>query len=174
MPKQIQKSAETPDNDFETELHEMVEQVSPTEKQKIPEQESTQEQRLEKVSEQEDVTKKQEGEQEPIVTPTSQAEPVVSDKTETAKKIENVLAEDLDQLFLELDSEAQMAFKQGGEQAAQEIEGLLQKAKVKVKEIIEVIRKWLILLPGVNKFFIEKEAKIKAEKILKIKEENKN
>jgi len=58
-----------------------------------------------------------------------------------------------------------------GEETARKIDVLLNRTRVKTEKIISLIRKWLSLLPGVNKFFLEKEAKKKAEEIIKLKED---
>jgi hypothetical protein len=42
-----------------------------------------------------------------------------------------------------------------------------------VKKILALIRDWLKLIPGVNRFFLEQEAKIKTDKILLAAEEKK-
>ena len=83
--------------------------------------------------------------------------------------IDDVLAEGLDQVFLKMDPQTQRRFKEEGEKTASKINLLLNKAKVGVSKIIVLIKKWLGLVPGANKFFLEQEAKIKADKILKIK-----
>ena len=36
-------------------------------------------------------------------------------------------------------------------------------------KIIDVIKKWLSIIPGINKFFLEQEAKIKTDKIMELK-----
>ena len=64
----------------------------------------------------------------------------------------------------------QLKFKQRGELAAKKIEQKLRHAKVRLQDIIAIILDWLKTIPGVNKFFIEQEAKIKAEKIIKLKQ----
>ena len=48
--------------------------------------------------------------------------------------------------------------------------GLLGQVKVKIDQIVSVIRRWLMIIPGVNKFFIEQESKIKAQKLLLLKQ----
>jgi len=50
------------------------------------------------------------------------------------------------------------------------INTLLDKAKINLGKIASLIRKWLSIIPGVNKFFLEQEAKIKADEIMKLKE----
>ena len=38
--------------------------------------------------------------------------------------------------------------------------------KVKVRDVVHLIREWLLVIPGVNAFFLEQEAKIKTDRIL--------
>jgi len=85
------------------------------------------------------------------------------------RQIEKVLEEDLLPLYRELNSEQRMQFRVAGEEAAGKIERLLSKAVVRARDVIKVLKDWLSLLPGVNRFFIEQEAKIKADKILFLK-----
>ncbi|MCG2701421.1 hypothetical protein L6267_04600 [Candidatus Parcubacteria bacterium] len=92
-----------------------------------------------------------------------------SSNKQREKQIEDVLAKGLDEAFLSMDPQKQREFKKMGEQTAREINNLLDQAKVKIKKIITLIRKWLSIIPGVNKFFIEQESKIKADEIIKLK-----
>ena len=45
----------------------------------------------------------------------------------------------------------------------------MQQTKIQVKKIFILIISWLKIIPGVNKFFLEQEAKIKADRILDLK-----
>ena len=85
------------------------------------------------------------------------------------KQIEDILAKGLEEAYLSMSLQKQSEFKKAGEQISREINNLLGLAKVKVKKIISLIKKWLFIIPGVNKFFIEQESKIKADKIIKLK-----
>ncbi len=85
---------------------------------------------------------------------------------EKIEKIENILARDLDDIYLGLEEEQQKTFKVEGEKTAREISGLLEKAKVNTAKIIDLIKNWLKMIPGVNKFFIEQEAKIRGDEII--------
>ena len=87
-------------------------------------------------------------------------------KDPVVAQIESVMSEDLTDLFLALSPEKQAEFQQKGEETASAIKEMLMQAKVNVKKIFELLRDWMKLLPGVNKFFLEQEAKIKADKIL--------
>lgn len=91
-------------------------------------------------------------------------------KPTSLQEVEEVLAEDLEDEYVKMTPKQQKKFKQEGEVTAIKINTLLQKTKTKVKKIIDLIRKWLQLIPGVNKFFIEQEAKIKADKLMDMKD----
>lgn len=104
---------------------------------------------------------------------TAVAVPVPLAKDPVVTQIENVMAEDLTDLFLSLPPEQQAAFQQKGEETASMIKEIVMQAKVNMKKVFELIRDWLKLLPGVNKFFLEQEAKIKADKILMLAQEEK-
>ena len=84
--------------------------------------------------------------------------------------IDNILAEGLNEVFIGMNAQQQKEFKQKGEETVTKINLLLSQAKVKVNKIIDLIRAWLKFVPGINKFFLEQEVKIKADKILKIKD----
>lgn len=86
------------------------------------------------------------------------------------KGIEKILEADLGDRYLNMPPEKQREFRNAGEKTAKEINSLLDKAKIKIGKIISLIKKWLFIIPGVNKFFLEQEAKIKADKIIKIKD----
>jgi len=88
------------------------------------------------------------------------------------KQVENILESDLEEMYLKLAPEKQREFKSKGEETARQINTLLDQAKVKMGKIISLIKRWLSLLPGVNRFFLEQEAKIKADKIIKLKNKN--
>jgi len=63
----------------------------------------------------------------------------------------------------------QKEFQVKGEETVKKINILLSEAKIKVNKIVDLIKRWLKLIPGVNKFFLEQETKLKVDKILKIK-----
>ena len=84
------------------------------------------------------------------------------------KQVENILSQGLESVFLTMDVSSQIAFKQKGEQTAKEIQGLLAGGKAKLKKVISLIINWLRIIPQVNKHFLEQEAKIKADEIMKL------
>ena len=86
-----------------------------------------------------------------------------------AAEIDTILAEGLNEVFIKMNAAQQAEFKKTGEETVVKINKLLMETKVKVNKIVELIRKWLKLIPGVNKFFLEQEVKIKADKIIRLK-----
>lgn len=84
------------------------------------------------------------------------------------KQIEKVLEEHLEVLYAQLPDDKKKEFRVKGEETARSIDVLLHRTKVKLREIISLIVSWLSLIPGVNKFFIEQQAEIKANKLLAV------
>jgi hypothetical protein len=90
------------------------------------------------------------------------------------KKIEQIMEDGLGDLYNTMNYREQMAFKAKGEETAKSIFQLVyHKSKINVKKIIKLIRNWLKLIPRVNKFFLEQETKIKADKIIALAENDK-
>lgn len=105
-----------------------------------------------------------------IASDTPAAAPQVhSGEAQRIADIERILEEDLSEIYFKLPVSEQAKFRSTGEQAAREINSLLSSTTVKLKKIIEVITNWLKLIPGVNKFFLQQEAKIKADRLLNLK-----
>jgi hypothetical protein len=98
---------------------------------------------------------------------------VVLAKSETVKEIENILSEGLEQAYQNLPANMQAQFRKKGEEAASKIEILISQTKIAVKNILFIIFEWLKIIPGVNRFFLEQESKIKTDKILALAEKNK-
>ena len=85
------------------------------------------------------------------------------------RQVENTLAEGLESLYKELKPAEQVTFKKYGEDTAKKISLLLGQVKIKVSEILKLVRMWLNSIPGINKYFVEQTAKIKADKIIKFR-----
>lgn len=98
---------------------------------------------------------------------------LIKQKSETLKQIESILSENLEDLYKSLPDNLKQEFKEKGEKTASKIEEIIHQAKVVVHKIVDLIRKWLLTVPGVNKFFLEQETKIKADKILALAEKEK-
>jgi len=83
--------------------------------------------------------------------------------------VEQALSNDLEEVYFQMSPETQVVFKKKGEETARAVKTLLEKTKVSAAKIAKLILNWLKLIPGVNKFFLEQEAKIKTDEVLKLK-----
>lgn len=85
-------------------------------------------------------------------------------------EVEHIMEDGIKDAFRELTPIQQEQFKIKGEETAWKIRELLRAAHIKVKKIFQLLLEWLKMLPGINHFFLEQEAKIKTDKILTLKE----
>lgn len=85
------------------------------------------------------------------------------------QQIEKILEQGLKESYNQLSPIAKEEFKLKGEQTAQKINELLKSTHIKAKKVLKLILDWLKMLPGVNKFFLEQEAKIKTDRIISLK-----
>lgn len=88
-------------------------------------------------------------------------------------QIEQLLSDDLFSVYASLPPKAQSEFKSKGEEVAAKIQNMIASAKAVAKDILSLIISWLKIIPGVNSFFLEQEAKIKTDKIMVLAEEEK-
>jgi hypothetical protein len=49
---------------------------------------------------------------------------------------------------------------------------MIQSGKVNIKKIRNLIIRWLRVIPGVNRYFLEQEAKIKTDRISEMKSDS--
>jgi hypothetical protein len=119
---------------------------------------------------------KEEKEKVPVKNDNKQVDLSINDDDETSaqkermKQIDKILAEDMSAIFMGLPKDKQKEFKEEGERTVIKINELIEKAKVKVNKIIKLIKNWLGIIPNANKYYLEQEAKIKTDKILKLKD----
>lgn len=105
----------------------------------------------------------------PIPAPSSGPAPLAPVTAPLQKHVEEVMSAGLADSYAQMDPATQAKFRTVGEETAGKISTLLQSSKVQVKKIVELLVTWLRIIPGVNRFFLEQEAKIKADKILALK-----
>ncbi|MSR85160.1 hypothetical protein EXS71_01845 [Candidatus Uhrbacteria bacterium] len=98
------------------------------------------------------------------------AVPVVVPKDDVTIEVEKILEQGLQQYFQTMPEPAQARFRQKGVEAADKIAGMVRSFHVTVKTVLRLIRDWLMTIPGVNKFFLEQEAKIKTDQIIELEQ----
>jgi hypothetical protein len=89
-----------------------------------------------------------------------------ADQQIVLEKVEKILAEDMDNIFLSLDVRQQADFKKRGEEVSRKIVKILEKSSISFNKIVNLIISWLRIIPHVNKFYLEQEAKIKTDRIM--------
>lgn len=110
----------------------------------------------------------------PVTVNAPSAAPVAktrADKSEALRKIEHVLESDLHEVYKKMPPDLQQSFRKRGEDTAVQVEVLLQKVKVQTKKIFQLLFAWLKIIPGVNQYFLEQEAKLKTDELLRLKED---
>lgn len=119
-------------------------------------------------------------EQSPYVIKSSIQTPAVvaPQKSQSLVATEKLLSENLEDFFVSLDPAKQEEFRLKGEETATKIDEMVTTFRAKARQVISLIKQWLLLIPGINKFFLEQEAKIKTQKIMayarQYKKDNKN
>jgi len=108
---------------------------------------------------------------QPVPNSTQSEEFLSPEEEYELNEVENILEEDLSDVYNSLDPKTKADFKKQGEQTTRIIIGLLHKVHIKTRLIIKIIVKWLKIIPGLNRHFIEQEAKIKTDKIVEMHEE---
>jgi hypothetical protein len=106
----------------------------------------------------------------PKIRPAVASMPSIKD--ELTAKIEKVMEEGINDAYQRLSPVAKQEFKLKGEVAAIKIRELLRSAHVRAKKVLRLILEWLKMLPGINKFFLEQEAKIKTDRIISLQNKN--
>lgn len=143
----------SPEQKERREEKEMVAEAAP---ELSPEEKQKEEELLEKAEELAPVVQPE---------PPQPKDPVLTD-------LEGILAEDLGEIYNNLPEDKKPLFKQKGEEVAGAVKQMIDSGKVRVKNILKLIKEWLQLIPGVNKFFLEQEAKIKTDNIAEYIEAN--
>ncbi|MEK7159401.1 MAG: hypothetical protein AAB575_02005 [Patescibacteria group bacterium] len=93
------------------------------------------------------------------------------EKSEDLVQIESILSEGLEDLYTELPDKRKEEFKQKGEETARSVEKILMAAKFHAQKVVNLIVSWLKMIPGVNKFFLEQDSKIKTDKLIEYRKE---
>lgn len=92
---------------------------------------------------------------------------ITDQKSKMVIEIEELMAQGLGDQYQRMTPEEQAEFRKVGEETASTISQLIDQFKLTAKKGLQLIRRWLRIIPGVNKFFLEQEAKIKADEIIK-------
>ncbi|MCW1892439.1 MAG: hypothetical protein KIH65_004345 [Candidatus Uhrbacteria bacterium] len=98
----------------------------------------------------------------------------ISPKDPVVIEVEKILEDGIGPFYAAMPQEAKDEFKKKGEAVAQEVSDMVRTFHVRFRRLISLITSWLKTIPGVNKYFLEQEAKIKADRIVQLIEARKN
>lgn len=101
-------------------------------------------------------------------------QPSAAQRDEIIIEVERVLEEDIGAFFAALPEDAKPLFKKKGEEAAREISDMVRNVRIQTRRVLQLIYAWLKTIPGVNKFFLEQEAKLKTDRIIQLAEERRH
>lgn len=102
----------------------------------------------------------------PVVTAAPRKDPVLAD-------VEHVLEDGMGETYAKLTPAAKQQFRSKGEVAAGRIRQMISRGHLKLKDVWKLIRDWLRVIPGASRFFVEQEAKIKTDRIIRLAEKQK-
>jgi hypothetical protein len=91
-------------------------------------------------------------------------------KDEVTVKLEKILEDGLGEYVSAMPEEARTRFLYKGQETAAQLSVMVRGLKIHAKKVVELIRDWLLTIPGVNKFFLEQEAKIKTDRVLELEQ----
>ncbi len=103
---------------------------------------------------------------EKVAVPVVVRQAVASTKDPVLQGVEDILSKGIAEIYSGLSPDKKPIFRAKGEEVAHKIKAMIEKGKVKVHAILKLIKEWLHTIPGINKFFLEQEAKIKTDLII--------
>lgn len=89
------------------------------------------------------------------------------------RTVENVLSEDLAETYKQLAPDTQQEFKKKGEQVARTVKQMITTGTFHAKKVLSLVLDWLRLIPHINRFFLEQEAKRKIDVLTHLAEKEK-
>lgn len=89
-------------------------------------------------------------------------------------EVETMLAGGLESFYKGLSAKDQETFRKKGEEISKELAGMVKRLSIDLKRALQLVRDWLLVIPGVSKFFLEQEAKIKVDMLKRLVEERKS
>jgi hypothetical protein len=102
-----------------------------------------------------------------IEIPSEQAPVIRLEKDELLSEVEGLLADEkIMKIYETLPEKLKPTFRSEGEELARDIRDAIRGHKLRPYKVLEGIRKWLGMIPKVEKFFLLQEAKIDLDKVL--------
>lgn len=87
-------------------------------------------------------------------------------KDEVTIEVEKILEYGLGDYIPDMPEEARERFLKKGGEVASQLSTMVRTLNVQVNLVVTLIKEWLLTIPGVNRYYIEQEAKIKTDQIV--------
>jgi hypothetical protein len=107
----------------------------------------------------------------PAAVPSAPPQAGPAAKDPIVGRVEDVLEEGLADTYKSMAPGLQRKFRAEGERVAGELAGIIRSLKLNVSRVLKLITGWLKIIPGVNRFFLDQEAKLKTDRIMALAEE---
>lgn len=89
-------------------------------------------------------------------------------KDEVYEEVEKIVEDGLGPFVETMEAGAKDRFLKKGRDVTAIIAGMVRGMHIKTKEVFRLLKEWLLTIPGVNKFFLEQEVKIKTDRIVEL------
>lgn len=89
-------------------------------------------------------------------------------KDEVYIEVEKILEDGLGPFVETMEPKAKDRFVKKGREVTTIIANMVRHMHVKTKDVFRLLKEWLLTIPGVNKFFLEQEVKIKTDRITEL------
>jgi hypothetical protein len=103
----------------------------------------------------------------PVAGAAAEAAPVPEADAVTLE-VEKILEDGLGDYVEAMPPDARQRFLAKGRDVSTQIALMVRQFKVELRRTITLIRDWLLTIPGVNRYFLEQEAKIKTDRIISL------
>lgn len=87
---------------------------------------------------------------------------------EVMTEVEKILEDGLGNFVETMPKDAQERFLAKGREVSTSIATMVRSFKVELRSVMHLVREWLMTIPGINRYFLEQEAKIKTDRIIKL------
>ena len=91
------------------------------------------------------------------------------EKSQTFLSIEKILEDGVGEYYATMPPKLQKRFKDNGTKITRSIEKLFLSKQNKIVEIAKLVHDWLDIIPHASPFYLEQEAKTKADEIMRLK-----
>ncbi len=107
----------------------------------------------------------------PAPAATAVVSPGVANRDSVLIQVERELEDGLWDVYREMPDGLRVKFKTEGERVAQVVREGFATGKITARNIITMITDWLKMIPGVNKWFLRQQAKIKTDALIRMHKE---